>query len=408
MSLFIGETNSTPIIHMTNQNETESTIKTTTPIPSTVFHSSLPYIRLKQVVEFYYNGTNPYGNSNPYQSVTRGYTATSSLPSNYKSLATVVVGTLDGVKYFFPTMGARSHSLYPDTMYGQAYTQVPSFGIVNTTTAFTATVNNGYFGQFSPLVYDKIEVYLFDPAPVINTPGSIYIDSDDIVVGDVSVSELKYVHFMNTYEDRLNDYDTILAIPNGGYSTLFVGGNYPHGTYRPNWVKQVGSTYTSQVSGGSHTYIQIINSASGAVNGVTLTEDKIAIRKDGVLRDHFNNNSTMYTQFSTTSNVTYVTAGSTYYSNGTYNRGTIAVTPGDFIMANQGANGATSFTSVQPMTANGTIQVYSELGAYVYGKVNSTKTGVTIYLVFNFGGFDLGGSWQWLVNLNIQLVTIKR
>jgi len=280
MSVYVGANGTEKILHLYEGSTT--VVKTN--VAGTSFHSSMPYMKVSSIHRFTADGTVPY---NAAGLTTKGYASTTSVPLNSNCL---VVGFDAGTRYFFQAqIDSPDWVVLPDTTtFGNVGAKGLCFGLDAQNGGYTASED----ALPSKLVFEYIDVYVIDN--VVEAPASeVKIDSTGIYINGSNVLTNQYVAFIDNLAGRVNDYDTILAIPHSNDID-------PNSTAGGNFVTSTDNlTYTNQRTTGGHTLIQLINSYDFALQGVSFKSiggvEAIGCRKNNVVFDLFSTNSHFFT-----------------------------------------------------------------------------------------------------------------
>lgn len=284
MSIFIGSNGSEKILHLYDGSQNIELAKTL----GTSFHSSLPYFKSTGRVTYTRNYAKAtltcfYNPTEKLECVF--YKADVPAPALYSKI--IIVGYVGATRYFFPNsseymeddycyLGLRGSgfgSIYGlKAMYEPSdYIQIPDQ--IKTLSYLTNNTNDIGVREF-----DKIEVIYFDTTMETIVPSDVSISKSDITVNGSSIFAPKFVHFMNTLADRINDYDEILAIPYGINGSII------------NYISSVNNlSYSNTQLNGSMRYLQLLNTGAGAITSVSLdtTNSRISVVKNGIERNQF-------------------------------------------------------------------------------------------------------------------------
>lgn len=407
MSIYIGNNSTEKVFHLYDGSTTIEKV----PFSGTSFHSSLPYFRVVSRHRFTYNGTTPYAGTigSTYSYTSRGYATTNPLPST--SVPYVIVGVKDGVTYFFPTAASGS-PYFPAYTAGNSAANVPSFGLTSTSVGFTASSNSAIFSHFSVLVYDYIDVLVIGSQLNI-TPSDIVIDNSDIVINGDSIFDNEYIHELSTIGDRLNNYDLILAIPSGGTDIYTDAGNI----YRPNYVTSSDMvSFTNNVSGGSYSLHQIINSASGDISGVRISSENntISVVKNGVEHVLFDGSAVFKTLITNYSSIKIISSGQIATFSGSFLVKTlnINIANGDNLIVmyyTSGANPRSDAANLENISNGKTFIVYTAFFGfgYIKGVCDTINNQINFYWVVTNPAFSSGATVIWTSDIYVATNVIK-
>ena len=232
MSFFIGASeSSTPILHITNEQEAELQMKSDEPIGSSVFHSSMQYIQLKkwsgfvEEVRATYHSPSDGGSTVPINIMrlsSEFITHISSKPfillffkgklvttSGIKQLPSVPLSTLIGYEY-----GTSNFSDYPTATYNWVCINVGFRGIMYDRTYVTPTeLSTIVPSDFTCYTLNLNETSFFTTT---DTSG-IHVSREELLVRGVDIANTPYLS-----NARVNPSDTQLVTevwgPNGKIS----------------------------------------------------------------------------------------------------------------------------------------------------------------------------------------------
>lgn len=282
MSIYIGNNGTEKVLHLYNDQAAIATNGS-----STSFHSSMPYMKVINIHRFTQNGTVPYSEAGGFTTV--GYSSSTAVPVNSNCL---VVGYDAGTRYFFQAqIDSPDWYALPDVAtFGNIGSTGLCFGLVNTTTGFCGSE----IDLPSKLYFEYIDVY--EVSEIITTSATdIRIDSSGLYINGTNVlgSNNKYLAFIDNLEGRVNDYDTILAIP-------YSNDTNPNSTAGGNFVTSTSNlSYVNQRPNGGHTLVQLINSYPFPLTSVALDsaagKGSIGCVKNGISFPLFSANTHLFT-----------------------------------------------------------------------------------------------------------------
>lgn len=421
MSLYIGNNGSEKILHI---YDSSSNVEKT-PFSGTSFHSSLPYITVRNRYTFYPNGTIPYsGNEGVARTWTsRGYTSAAPLPSDFgTSPFSVCIGHVGSERYFMPATKGLS---LPDggDGYGNAWGGNQSFMINSSTTGYIFynewTQNYGaqhiYYGPASqPLVvFDRVEVIIFNAYGDTPIANDISITNNDIIINGSSIFSRTYVHFMTTIDDRLNDFDDIIAIPYGSAYSEYNGSSF----VTPNWVSSSSNLSFANKGSGGYFLMQLINSYPYPKSNMQLdgVDGTISVVKNNIPIVQFKYDTVFMTKINTIIPKTQIVAAGVHYSfwdtgriNVLVKTINISATASDIIYLSIETSNVTYPIPVACVTKAGNTVYLASSDKYMYVYCTVSTTSINVYVA----GYDsifkyVQGGHYWTINMYLSVTLIN-
>jgi hypothetical protein len=208
MSLFLGNDISyNKVLHITQGQNTSSEMKSGV-LSNTVFHSDLPYIKIKK------------------------YSATKVLPQVGNALAaaeidSTLAGELDasGQMYFFVVDGRFYDKFFAHDYYAWLNPQTYAFGVWSSSGSSsysispTAVKNTYNFGEdFTTVDFYTVNMYNGLVTSPSDGSSDIRLNGDDLVINGVDLADFTYMS-----ENQINQVDDIVDV--SGTDIQFVGNN---------------------------------------------------------------------------------------------------------------------------------------------------------------------------------------
>lgn len=292
MSLYLGVSGTEKVLHIYNN---DSSVRKDN-FSGTSFHSSMPYLTVNSVHHFTNSGTIPYANS---AFTSRRYTSTTIVPLGGYLVAVGVIGT---TRYFFPQDSGDTYwTVVPDvTTFGNVNSRGINFGIDSSTTGFV-----GRYSSYPSAVldFDYVDVYVLDDIIDANVATDVLINNTTISVNGVSITSKIYLVFLESITSRVNDYDTILAIPHTSIAHPDLTGS--------NYVTSVGNlSYTGSIESNNYQLVQLVNSYAYPVTSVSIIGNSVSgvssigVTKNNMLLPMFVSSIQYYT--ATLSNISHI------------------------------------------------------------------------------------------------------